>query len=208
MTRSSTSWRILASKGCGSAIAEAAFTIAGVPYERVELDYDSLASNPTLLEHNPLAQVPTAIAPDGLAVAETAALVLIADELAPHAGLLPPLGDPQRRDALRWLVFFVAAIYPTFTYGDNPAKWGSGEPLRAATNAHREAMLRHLDGVARGPWFLGERLSALDVYVGVMANWRPGRAWFGEHAPKLDAIARAVAREPELAEVWRVNGFA
>jgi GST-like protein len=208
MTHSTSSWRILASKGCGSAIAEAALALAGVPYERVELDYDSLANNAALLEHNPLAQVPTVIAPDGLALAESAAIALIADELAPHAGLLPAIGDPQRREALRWLVFFVAAIYPTFTYGDNPAKWGAGEPLRAATNAHREALWRHVNGVARGPWFLGERFSILDVYVGAMANWRPGRAWFAEHAPKLDAIARAVAREPKLAEVWRVNGFA
>lgn len=202
-----TKWRVLASKGCGSAIVEAALVIAEAPYERVEIDYESPAGKAVLLERNPLAQVPTVIAPDGLALSESAALVQIVDELAPQAGLLPPVGDPLRREALRWLVFFVAAIYPTFTYGDNPAKWGSGEPLKAATNAHREALWRHLEGVARGPWFLGSRLSALDLYVAVMANWRPGRAWFGEHAPKLDAIARAVERDPRLAEVWRVNGF-
>jgi len=201
-------WRVLASKGCGSAIAEAAFTLAEIPFERVEVDYESPAGKAALLETNPLAQVPTVIAPDGLALSESAALVQIIDELAPNAGLLPPLGDPLRREALRWLVFFVAAIYPTFTYGDNPAKWGAGEPLKAATNAHREALWRHLEGVSRGPWFLGPRFSALDLYVGVMANWRPGRAWFGEHAPKLAAIAGAVARDPRLADVWRVNGFA
>jgi GST-like protein len=191
-----TPWRLFASKGCGSAIVEAAFVLAGVPYERVEIDYESPAGKAALLEHNPLAQVPTAIAPDGLVLAESAALVQILDELVPAAGLLPAAGDPVRREALRWLTFFVAAIYPTFTYGDNPAKWGSGEPLKAATNAHRESLWRHLDGVARGPWFLGPRLSAL------------GRAWFAEHAPKLDAIARGVARDPRLAEVWRANGFA
>jgi len=202
-----TSWRVLACKGCGSAIVEAAFALAELPYERVEIDYESPAGKAALLEHNPLAQVPTVIAPDGLVLSESAALVQIIDELAPHAGLLPAAGDPLRRDALRWLTFCVAAIYPTFTYGDNPAKWGAGEPLKAATNAHREALWRHLDGVARKPWFLGARMSALDIYIGVMANWRPGRAWFEAHAPKLDAIARAVAREPRLAEVWRTNGF-
>ena len=201
-------WRVLASKGCGSAIVEAAFTLAEIPYDRVELDYESPAGKAALLEHNPLAQVPTVIAPDGLVLTESAALVQIADELVPKAGLLPPLGDPLRREALRHLVFFVAAIYPTFTYGDNPAKWGAGEPLKAATNAHREALWRYLEGVARGPWFLGPRMSALDVYVGAMANWRPGRAWFEVNAPKLDAIARAVARDPRLGEVWRINGFA
>jgi GST-like protein len=159
--------------------------------------------------HNPLAQVPTVIAPDGGVLTESAAIVQIIDELAPAAGLLPPAGDPLRRDALRWLTFVIAAIYPTFTYGDDPAKWGCGEELARATNAHREALWRYLEaGVVRGPWFLGDRFSALDVYVAVMTRWRPRRAWFAEHAPKLHAIAVAVDRDPRLARVWADNGFA
>ncbi len=56
-----------------------------------------------------------------------------------------------------------------------------------------------------GRWFLGERFSALDVYVGIMTHWRPGRAWFAEHCPRLHAIAEAVDRLPALAPVWAAN---
>jgi GST-like protein len=198
-------WRVMGMKGCGSAIAEAVLTVAEIPYEREEHDYDSDAGRAALLAKNPLAQVPTLIAPDGGIVTETAAIALHVDELVPGAGLLPAAGDPLRREALRHLVFLVAAIYPTFTYGDTPAKWGCGDELRASTNAHREKLWRHLEGVVRGPWFLGARWSVLDLYVSVMTRWRPGRAWFGEHAPKLAAIAAAVDRDPRLADVWGSN---
>ncbi|HEY1547499.1 MAG TPA: cupin domain-containing protein [Kofleriaceae bacterium] len=201
-------WRVLASKGCGSAIVEAALALAELPYEVELVDYESADGRAKLLAHNPLAQVPTVIAPDGLVLSETAAIVQIVDELVPGVGLLPAIGDPLRREALRHLAFVIAAIYPTFTYGDSPSKWGCGDALAAATTAHREALWRHLEGVARGPWFLGPRFSALDIYIAVMTNWRPGRAWFAEHAPKLDAIARDVARDPRLAGVWTTNGFA
>jgi GST-like protein len=200
-------WRVLASKGCGSAVVEAAFALAELPYEVELVDYESAEGRTKLLAHNPLAQVPTVIAPDGLVLTETAAIVQIVDELVPGVGLLPAIGDPLRREALRHLAFLIAAIYPTFTYGDSPTKWGCDDALAISTNAHREALWRHLDGIARGPWFLGPRFSALDVYIGVMTNWRPGHTWFAQHAPKLAAISRAVARDPRLTGVWKTNGF-
>ena len=158
-----------------------------------------------LLEHNPLAQVPTVVAPDGLVLTESAAIIQILDELVPSAELLPYAGDPQRRAALRYLAFFVAAIYPTFTYGDEPEKWSCDARLRASTDAHREALWRHLEGVAQQPWFLGARRSALDLYISVMSRWRPRRPWFAEHAPKLHAIALAIDGDPRLAGVWAAS---
>ncbi len=198
-------WLVMGMKGCGSSIAEAVLTVAGIAYDREEHDYESEAGRAALLAKNPLAQVPTLIAPDGGVMTETAALALHVDELAPKAGLLPPVGDPLRREALRQLVFLVAAVYPTFTYGDNPAKWGCGDELKKSTGAHREKLWRHLEGIARGPWFLGQRWSVLDLYVAVMTRWTPGRAWFAEHTPKLAAIAAAVDRDPRLADVWGAN---
>ena len=52
---------------------------------------------------------------------------------------------------------------------------------------------------------MGERFSALDIYVAVMTRWRPRRAWFKDYRPKLYAIAERVDQEPRLAEVWTHN---
>jgi GST-like protein len=203
------SWRVIATRGCGSAIVEAALMLAGIAYDRDEVDYSKPSpERDRLLAVNPLGQVPTVIAPDGSVMTETAAIALWIAEQVPAAGLFPPAGDPLRGEALRWLMFLVAAVYPTFTYGDDPARWvgdAAGPALRDATNAHREQLWRQVESAARGPWFLGPRFSLLDVYLGVMTRWRPRRAWFAEHCPRLTAIATALDGDPRLAALWAAN---
>lgn len=185
--------------------------LAKLPFDREEVDYSSPGpARDRLLAKNPLAQVPTLITPDGHVMTESAAIVWHLDELVPSAKLLPPVGSPERRDAQRWLVFFVAAIYPTFTYGDEPSKWvgDAGERLRASTDAHREKLWAQVETAAkgsRGPWFLGATRSMLDVYISAMTRWRPQRPWFEKHAPTLFGIARAIDDDPVLAPLWRAN---
>jgi GST-like protein len=109
----------------------------------------------------------------------------------------------------RWVVYVVAAIYPTFTYGDDPKKWVKDEAgakqLRESTDAHRQEMWLRLEAIAGSPWFLGEKRTALDLYLACMTRWRPGRKWFASNTPKLVAIARKVTTLPELAGVMKKN---
>jgi GST-like protein len=58
---------------------------------------------------------------------------------------------------------------------------------------------------ARQPWLLGERFSALDIYLCAMTRWRPGRAWFEEHTPKLIAAANRCNDLTKLTPVWQRN---
>ncbi len=180
--------------------------LAGIPYDREEVNYDEEGpARDRLLSINPLGQVPTIVMPDGSILTETAAIVLYIDELVPAAGLMPPPGDPSRRDALRWLAFFIAAIYPTFTYGDDPAKWVGAEfadRLRAATHEHRQKLWRQFEAAAVGPWFLGQARSALDLYVAVATHWRPRREWFAASCPKLSTIATKMDADPQLRALW------
>jgi len=206
-------WRVIATKGCGSTIVEAALVLAEIPYQREEIDYAQPGPDrDRLLALNPLGQVPTIVLPDGSVTTESAATVLHIDELVPAAGLLPPVGDPLRREALRWLVFLVAAVYPTFTYGDDTVKWvgdaggGAGAAaLRESTETHRKKLWQQVEAAVKGPWFLGARFSMLDVYVSIMTQWRPNRRWFADTTPKLHAIATAVDAEPRLATLWAAN---
>jgi GST-like protein len=201
-------WRVIGCRGCGSVIAEAALVLAGIAYDRDEVDYTQPGpALDRLLAHNPLGQVPTLIMPDGAVMTETAAIVLHIDELVPEAGLLPAPRDPLRREALRWLIFLVSAVYPTFTYGDEPEKWvgEAGPALRDATLAHRCRLWQQVEAAAKGPWFLGPRFSILDVYVAAMTRWRPRRAWFAEHCPRLSAIATTLDDDPRLTALWAAN---
>jgi GST-like protein len=201
-------WRVFAVRGWGSVIAEAVLTVAGIPFERDEADPSVPGpGRDRLLAANPLGQLPTVVLPDGTILTESAAIVLRAADLAPHAGLAPLPDEPGRTAFLRWLVFLVAALYPTFTYGDDPKRWvqtGSDE-LRRSTDDHRKTLWQQLESIAGAPWLLGESFSALDIYVCAMSRWRPGRAWFSEHCPRLLTIAQAVDRRPDLAPVWAAN---
>jgi GST-like protein len=207
MTALDRPWRVYGCKGCGSAIVEAALVLARIPYEREEVDYATPEGHARLAVVNPLAQVPTVILPDGTIMTESAALVLYIDGLVPELGLVPSVRDPLRREFLRWLMFMVAAVYPTFTYGDEPKKWApdGADELRESTDAHRLSLWRLVEGAVRGPWFLGETPSALDLYVAVMTRWRPRRAWFAEHCPRLHAIGVAVDKDERLTDIWAAN---
>jgi GST-like protein len=202
-----TPWKMMGCRGCGSAIVEAALVLAKIPYVREEVDYDTTEGHDRLAQVNPLAQVPTVVLPDGTVMTESAALVLYIDGLVPELGLIPDVRDPLRREALRWLMFLVAAVYPTFTYGDEPKKWvgDAAGSLRESTDEHRKSLWRLVEGAVRGPWFLGETPSALDLYVAVMTRWRPRREWFAENCPRLAAIANAVDADARLAHVWAQN---
>lgn len=202
--------RLLGCKGCGNGIVEAAYALAGVPLDVEEVDYS--AGSPTrsrLLEVNPLGQVPTLVLPDGTVMTESLAMLQQLDDLAPGAGLIPPQGDAARAKYLRWSVFIIAALYPTWTYGDEPAKWvedtQGAKQLRESTDKHRQALWMQVEEAAGAPWFLGERMSAIDLYIAVMTRWRPGAKWFAGHTPKLEAIAKRTAAIPEVAAVLERN---
>jgi GST-like protein len=202
--------RLLACKGCGSAIVEAAFALAGIPLEREEVDYSAgSATRERLLAVNPLGQVPALILPDGRVLTESLAIVHYVDDLEPGASLVPTKGDPARVAFHRWSTFLVAAIYPTFTYGDEPAKWVRSEDgakqLRESTDRQREALWSQVEGVVGEPWFLGERSSALDLYLAAMTRWRPGLLWFTKKTPRVVAIANRAAALPAVAPVMARN---
>jgi GST-like protein len=201
---------LLGCKGCGSAIVESAFAVAGISIDYEEVDYS--ADSPTrtrLLEVNPLGQVPALVLPGGKVLTESLAIVHHANDLAPQAGLIPAPGDPARADFYRWVVFIVAALYPTWTYGDDPAKWVEDEvgakQLRASTDEHRKTLWKQVEAQVGAPWFLGERRSALDLYLASMTYWRPGRKWFEANAPKITAIAKRAAALPAVAPVIAKN---
>jgi GST-like protein len=183
----------------------------GLPYQLKEVDdlFESAEARRRLAKVNPVAQLPTLVLPDGTVMTESAAITLHLADVTGSDELVPPVGDPTRPRFLRWLVFLVANIYPTFTYADDPARFVTGEAAQAAFRESVDAYARRLWGLveneAAGPWFLGERFSAMDIYIAVMTRWRPRRPWFAEHSPRLFAIALAAEAQPKLAEVWAWN---
>ncbi len=201
--------RLYGARGCGSAITEAMLAVAGPPYEFVDVGGFERAGSArdTLARINPLAQVPALVLEDGTILTETAAIALfLADR---HPGLAPPRDTPERTRFYRLLIWLVANVYPTFTYGDAPERWLDTAPgeLDASTGRHREELYRWLDGELGEPFALGPDLSAIDLYLAVMVAWRPRRPWFDRHAPRIARIAERTQALPPIARVLRENGW-
>ncbi|WP_294235792.1 glutathione S-transferase family protein [uncultured Sphingomonas sp.] len=191
----------------GSAIVEAMLALVGQSYHFVDVEgFDRPGeAQDRLARVNPLRQVPALVLDDGDVLTETAAIALwLADR---HAGLAPSPGRVEHRRFLRLLIWIVANVYPTFTYGDYPERWAPSaqDELTGATNVHRERLYRWLEEQIVGPYVLGEQASVLDCYAAVMIDWRPGREWFAGNTPRLFAAARLMRRDPRLAAVMARN---
>jgi GST-like protein len=197
--------------GWGSAIVEAQLAWYGLPFRFEPVDdlFTSPDARLRLEKVNPLGQVPTLVMPDASVMSESAAITLLLADITGRDTLVPATGAPERAKFLRWLIFLVANVYPTFTYADDPARFVSvgpaRDPFRAATDLYAQKLWRQIEANVGNPWFLGERFSALDIYVDVMTRWRPKRGWFEIETPHLFAIARRADRVPELKAVWERN---
>lgn len=200
-----------AEPGWGSAIVEAQLAWYGLEAElrRTGDLFASPEARAALSRVNPLGQIPTLVLEDGTVMTESAAITLWLADRTGRRDLVPRGDEPCRPAFLRWLVVLVAAIYPTFTFADDPARFVPDETaragFRAAVDAHAQALWRTVEDAAGAPWFLGERFSAIDLYLAVMTRWRPRRPWFAQHAPRLHAIALAAEALPQLAAVWARN---
>jgi GST-like protein len=203
-------YKLFARPGWGSAIVEAQLAWYGLPFATEDLDdlFKSRAARERLSPLNPVAQVPTLLLPDGAVMTESAAITLHLAETVGSTALVPSAGEAERLRFLRWLVFLVANLYPTFTYADEPSRFvpaAAAEAFAHSVARYRERLWGIVEEAAGDEWFLGPRLSALDIYLAVMTRWRPRRAWFAENRPRLYDIAARTDKRAELAPVWQRN---
>ena len=124
--------------GSGSAIIEAQLAWLNLDHRLEDVGdiYEDAAAREKLAQINPLAQVPTLRLPDGTVLTESAAITLFLADFARRDDLVPGPRAPERAGFLRWLIFLVANLYPTFAYADKPERvrgWsGCGRALPGA----------------------------------------------------------------------------
>ncbi len=109
-------YKLFARAGWGSALVEAQLAWYGLPFTIEEVGdlFQSAEARERLAAVNPVAQVPTLVLPDGRIMTESAAITLYLADVAGKADLVPAASETTRPSFLRWLVFLVANVYPTF----------------------------------------------------------------------------------------------
>ena len=122
---------------------------------------------PAYLAVNPMGKVP-ALLHGGALITEQVAVYLYLADLYPQSGLTPAIGDPLRGPFLRWLAFYGASFEPALV----DKSQGHAPPPSVAPYGDYDTTLKTLtDQLARGPYLLGDRFTAVDVLWGTALAW-------------------------------------
>lgn len=177
--------------------------------EELGADYDLHVLNmkageqrrPDYLAVNPLGKVPAIRHGDAVVTEQGAVFIYLAD-LYPEAGLAPALDDPLRGPYLRWLVFYGSSFEPAVT--DFAMQ---REPGAAAMSPYGdyETVIDAVAGqLRRGPYLLGERLTAADVLWGMALSWTTMFKVVPER-PEIMAYIARMRQRPALARVQALD---
>ena len=165
---------------------------SGAPYEIKVVDFGKMQHKAKdFLAINPMGKIP-AIVHRGTVVTESAAICAYLADAFPAAGLAPALEDPKRGTYLRWLFFGAGCVEPAIIdhmfsrpAPSRPAALGYGN-FPDTVNTLEQA-------ITPGPFVLGERFSAADVYLGSAIGWGlmmkalEPRPAFGAYLARLSA---------------------
>ena len=200
--------KLYGAPGCGSAAVEVVLQLAGQPYDYIQTSFwDQNAHFEALKKANPQAKVPTLVLDDGTVMTESAAMLLYFADKVP--GLIPADAAARAR-FYRWMLFIPANIYAMFDIGDEPSRWVDGEVaqqvLKEKSVVKQKLFWQLLeDDLTPAPYVLGTQMTALDIYIAMVSRWRPGRAWFVEHCPKLALAVTLTEQHPVVSQVWEKN---
>jgi glutathione S-transferase len=195
----------------GAFVVEAVLEELGRPYRRIVVDTDQGSQrDPGYTRLNPMQQVPTLRLLDGTVITESAAMVLHLCDAHPEGGLLPEPGTTQRAVAYRWMLWLATGLYESDLRYYYPERYTVDE---AGAPAVKEAALRRMDRLAamaadlldEGPYVLGERYSAVDLYLFMLILWHPARAALFERHPTLGRHAQRVRVRPAVDRIWADN---
>ena len=165
----------------------------GAPYETVVLDYGTTMKGAEYLSVNPMGKVP-AIRHGAHAVSEAAAICTYLAEVFPEAELRPD--DALLGPYYRWMFFGAGPVEAAVTNASfgwtaegpqNEGRVGYGSLDRVV------GALEQLVAGA-GPHLLGERFTALDVYLGSQIAWGLQFGTMPERPGFRDYVARITGR--------------
>lgn len=168
---------------------------SGAPYRIVPIDLEKGEHKaPSFVALNPMGKLPT-IVHRGVVVTETPAIIAYIADAFPAAKLAPSPDDAARGAYYRWLFFGGSCFEPALL--DKMMK--RPEVERKATvgwGSYDDVVATLKKALSPGPYLLGGRFSAADVYIGSEIRWAMMFGAPGLKGEKVfdDYVARLSAR--------------
>jgi glutathione S-transferase len=169
------------------------------------------------LKINPNGRIPTLVE-KGHAIFEAAAIVLHLVDQHPEAELAPQVGTPERATFYQWLIFLTNSLQEELMIWQYPDRLTGTDAAATAVTKHgaERRASNYLDVIerhvaAKGPFFLGDKPSAVDFYLVMLARWarpmtnpprsRPNIAKLLDKVTALPAVRRAYEQEDVTGDI-------
>jgi glutathione S-transferase len=172
--------------------------------ERVDLREKKTAGGEDFRAINPKGYVPALALDDGTLLTEGPAIVQYLADLAPGAGLLPPVGDVARYKVIGWLNFISAELHKNFGPLFNPA---ATEDMKAHARKMLALRLEYVAAQLAGRDFLETRFSVADAYLFTVLGWTDFLNVSLADWPVLGEYRARVAARPAVQQALREEGL-
>ena len=193
-------YRLYGRVNAGSLAVQIVLEEIGAPYE-LRWVGKTAAELETLRRINPAGKVPALVLPDGTAVFESAAILIHLTDAHPAAELAPVAGSTAHARFLQWMLFLSSNVYEAALRISYPERYSTAgtaaaDQIKAQALQDYARQLELIHG-ALSPYVLGEKLSAADPYLHMLAGWYPDdAAALGSRLPKLAQHAALLRRRP------------
>jgi glutathione S-transferase len=138
---------------------------AGAPYRMELVSFDKGEhKKANFLAVNPMGKLP-ALVHRGTAVTETGAICAYLADAFPAAGLAPAPSAPERGTYYRWMFFASGCVEPALI-DRMTARPASPRPTANGYGCYEDTVSTLEKALTPGPYILGDRFSAADVYIG------------------------------------------
>jgi glutathione S-transferase len=172
--------------------------------ERVDLRDKKTAGGEDYRAINPKGYVPALALDDGNLLTEGPAIVQYLADLAPAAGLLPPVGDVARYKVVAWLGYISSELHKNFSPLFNPA---ASEDMKAHARKMLALRLEHVAAQLAGREFLETRFSVADAYLFTVLGWADRVGVSLADWPVLGDYRARVAARPAVQQALRAEGL-
>ncbi|MBL8907634.1 MAG: glutathione S-transferase family protein [Rhizobiales bacterium] len=184
----------------------------GVPYQNIWMTPEQVR-DPKFKEISPLGLVPVLGLPDGRPIVESAAIIAFLTDAHADKKLAPAPGEADHAEYLSFLVFMSVNLYQMFSVLYAPGMLADTDAekatvtRRATENANAIFDLIEARLAKEGPYILGERFSAADIYLFMLSLWaRPSETEHLARCPHIARVCAAVRARPKLKAALEAHG--
>lgn len=165
------------------------------------------------LKINPNGRIPALVHGDTV-IFEAAAIVLHLVDQHPTTAFAPEVGTPQRAHFYQWLCFLTNSVQEELMVWQYPERLAGSDS--AAVSAIKAGAERRASGFldvieahlsANGPYFLGDAISAVDLYLTMLARWARPMSNPPRARPAISRLLDLTTSRPAVKRAYAGEGI-